>query len=60
MDSVPRFDALIEIYSQNKSVRIQYDTPYVGGPPTTLHTCEKDGDGYRETVIRRTYEDPYT
>ncbi|KAE8168603.1 hypothetical protein BDV40DRAFT_294552 [Aspergillus tamarii] len=45
---------------QNKSGRIQYDTPYVKGPPTTLYTCEKDGDGYRETVIRRTYEDPYT
>ncbi|KAJ1709744.1 NAD binding Rossmann fold oxidoreductase [Aspergillus flavus] len=60
MDSVPRFDAHIEIYSQNKSVRIQYDTPYVKGLPTTLHISEKDGDGYRETIIRRTYEDPYT
>ncbi|KAB8266844.1 hypothetical protein BDV30DRAFT_247285 [Aspergillus minisclerotigenes] len=45
---------------QNKSVRIQYDTPYVKGLPTTLHICEKDDDGYRETIIRRTYEDPYT
>lgn len=30
------------------------------GLQTTLHICEKDGDGYRETIIRRTYEDPYT
>ncbi|KAE8366860.1 hypothetical protein BDV27DRAFT_155494 [Aspergillus caelatus] len=60
MDSVPRFDAHIEIYSQIKSVRMQYDTPYVKGLPTTLHICEKVGDGYRETIIRRTYEDPYT
>lgn len=60
MDSVPRFDAHIEIYSQTKSVRIQYDSGYVKGLPTTLHICEKDGEGYRETTIRRTYEDPYT
>lgn len=60
IDSVPLFDAHIEIYSQNKSVRVQYDTPYVKGLQTTLHICEKDGDGYRETIIRRTYEDPYT
>ncbi|KAE8321589.1 hypothetical protein BDV39DRAFT_197472 [Aspergillus sergii] len=51
------------VFSNNHesiSVRIQYDTPYVKGLPTTLHICEKDGDGYRETIIRRTYEDPYT
>ncbi|PYH84783.1 NAD binding Rossmann fold oxidoreductase [Aspergillus uvarum CBS 121591] len=60
IDSIPRFDAHIEIYSQTKSVRIQFDTPYVKGLPTTLHICERDHDGYRETTFRRTYEDPYT
>lgn len=60
MDSVPRFDAHIEIYAQDKSVRIQYDTPYVKGLPTTLHIREKADKGYCETMFRRTYEDPYT
>lgn len=60
IDSVPRFDAHIEIYAHDKSVRIQYDTPYVKGLPTTLHISEKASEGYRETILRRTYEDPYT
>lgn len=60
LDSVPRFDAHIQIYGQTKTVRIQYDTPYVKGLPTTLHICENQDGSYRETMVRRTYEDPYT
>ena len=45
--SVPQFDAHIEVYGQDKIVRIQYDTPYVNG-------------SLKETVIRQTYEDAYT
>lgn len=60
MDQVPRFDAHIEIYSAKKTVRVQYDTPYVKGLPTTLHICENVNGTYKESMIRRTYEDPYT
>jgi hypothetical protein len=60
MDQVPRFDAHIEIYSAKKTVRVQYDTPYVKGLPTTLHICENFNGTYKESMIRRTYEDPYT
>lgn len=61
IDAVPRFDAHLEVYSEKKSVKVQYDTPYVKGLPITMTVCEKDGDGgYRETLVRRTYEDPYT
>lgn len=60
LDSVPRFDAHIEIYSQDKTIRVQWDTPYVKGLPVVLHVCENANNGYRETQIRRTYEDPYT
>ncbi|QMW44344.1 hypothetical protein G4B11_007764 [Aspergillus flavus] len=53
-----------KVLGANLGVLFQYpgfaDTPYVKGLQTTLHICEKDGDGYRETIIRRTYEDPYT
>ncbi|CZR68713.1 uncharacterized protein PAC_18612 [Phialocephala subalpina] len=60
MDQVPRFDAHIEIYSAKKTVRVQYDTPYVKGLPTTLHICENVDGAYKESMIRRTYEDAYT
>jgi hypothetical protein len=60
MDQVPRFDAHIEIYSPQKTVRVQYDTPYVKGLPTTLHICENVNGTYKEAMIRRTYEDAYT
>lgn len=61
IDEVPRFDAHLEVYSRTKSVRVQYDTPYVKGLPITMTVREKDEEGgYRETMLRRTYEDPYT
>ena len=61
IDSVPRFDAAIEIFTQDKTVKICYDTPYIKGLPTTMFIREKLLDGsYRESTTRRTYEDPYT
>jgi hypothetical protein len=60
MDQVPRFDAHIEIYSPKKTIRVQYDTPYVKGLPTTLHISENVDGVYKETTVRRTYEDAYT
>ncbi|KAH7174156.1 oxidoreductase, partial [Fusarium flagelliforme] len=40
LDNVPRFDAHLEVYSANKTVRLQYDTPYVKGLPVTMHIIE--------------------
>lgn len=60
INQVPRFDAHIEVYGENKIVRIQYDTPYVKGLPITLHVSENVDGALRETVLRETYEDPYT
>ena len=37
------------------------DTPFVKGLPTTMIVKDSLPDGsYRESTIRRTYEDPYT
>lgn len=37
------------------------DTPFVKGLPTTMVVKDSSPDGsYRESTIRRTYEDPYT
>ncbi len=59
-DSQRRFDAHIEVYGESKSVRVQYDTPYIRHLPTTLTVTETVGEAYTETVERPTYTDPYT
>ncbi|KAL1859996.1 hypothetical protein Plec18170_001945 [Paecilomyces lecythidis] len=61
IDGVPRFDASIEMFGETKTVKVSFDTPYVKGLPTTMQIKEKMPDGsYRESIVRRTYEDPYT
>lgn len=57
---MPRFDAHIEVYSATKTVRVQYDSPYIKGLPITMHMQENINGGLKESVIRKTYEDPYT
>ncbi|KAL1606714.1 hypothetical protein SLS60_004121 [Paraconiothyrium brasiliense] len=60
IDNVPRFDAHIEVYGTNKTVKVQYDTPYIKGLPVTLHVAENVDGVYKETMIRKSYQDPYT
>lgn len=62
INAVPIFDAHIEIYTADKIVRINYDTPYVKGLPTTITIREKvEGTAaYQERIVRPTYEDSYT
>ena len=57
---MPRFDAHIEVYGLNKSVRVQYDSPYIKGLPTTMHIVENVDGAFKETTVRKTYEDAYT
>ncbi|KAH7134449.1 hypothetical protein EDB81DRAFT_694855 [Dactylonectria macrodidyma] len=60
LSGVPEFDAHIEVYSPEKIVRVEFDTPYVKGLPVTVTVREKLGDGFQEKKIRKTYEDAYT
>ena len=60
MNSVPRFDAHIEVYGAEKTVRVQFDTPYIKGLPVTIHIDEKLGGSLKSTTVRTTYEDAYT
>ena len=64
VNDVPIFDAHIEVYSQDKIVRVNYDSPYIKGLPVTMTVRERidgaKGDGYQERTVRKTYEDPYT
>ena len=59
-DNVPRFDSLLELYSANKTVRLQIDTPYVKGLPVKLIILENDNGAYKESTVIKSYEDPYT
>lgn len=64
INNVPLFDAHIEVYSDEKIVRVNYDTPYVKGLPVTMTIREKidstEGSGFQERTIRKTYENPFT
>jgi predicted dehydrogenase len=60
VDDQRRFDAHIEVYAPTRSLRIQYDTPYVRHLPTTLVVQETAGDAFTECVLRPTFKDPYT
>ncbi|KZS86626.1 NAD-P-binding protein [Sistotremastrum niveocremeum HHB9708] len=62
IDRVALFDAHIEVYGDGMRVRVDWDTPFIKGLPTTLtiqKTDSKTGE-YSEQVIRPTYEDNYT
>jgi predicted dehydrogenase len=45
IDGIPRFDAHLEVYGNQKVVRIQYDTPYVRNLPIRLFVTEDNGSG---------------
>ncbi|KAK5211088.1 hypothetical protein LTR41_003700 [Exophiala xenobiotica] len=61
LSGVPVFDAHIEVYSPNKIVRIDFDSPYIKGLPVTMTVRESfDHGAYQERKIRKTYQDAYT
>ncbi|WP_082882383.1 Gfo/Idh/MocA family protein [Paenibacillus swuensis] len=60
LDNQGRFDAGIEVFGDTKTVRVEYDTPYIRHLPVKLILQETEGDMYKETVLRPTYTDPYT
>ncbi|THF76718.1 Gfo/Idh/MocA family protein [Cohnella fermenti] len=59
-DQQGRFDAHVEVYASDKSVKVQFDTPYIRHLPTRLFLSETAGEQYTESVIRPTFTDPYT
>ena len=45
IDNIPRFDAHLEVYGENRTLRVQYDTPYVRNLPIRLFVTEANGQG---------------
>jgi predicted dehydrogenase len=60
VDKQYRFDAHIEIYGAERTLRIQYDTPYIRHLPTSLVVQDSSGDSFVQSVHRPTFKDPYT
>lgn len=60
IDNQRRFDASIEVYGDNKTIKVQYNTPYIRSLPTQLIIGETEGEVYSEKVIRNTYRDPFS
>ncbi|KAK4695211.1 hypothetical protein P7C71_g2498, partial [Lecanoromycetidae sp. Uapishka_2] len=61
IDAVARFDSHLTVYGRNKTVSIQYDTPYIKGLPIKVKVDEINEHG--EAVSREilsSYEDAYT
>jgi hypothetical protein len=63
INDVPVFDAHVEIYTPSKIVRVNIDTPYTKGLPTTMTVREKVAEpckgemAFVERCVRTTYED---
>ncbi|MBD2848508.1 Gfo/Idh/MocA family oxidoreductase [Paenibacillus sp. IB182496] len=58
-DRQRRFDAGIEVFGTHKTVKVQYNTPYIRQLPTLLHVRETDGDTDAEREVRPTFKDAY-
>ncbi|OJI98551.1 hypothetical protein ASPVEDRAFT_126053 [Aspergillus versicolor CBS 583.65] len=59
-DGVPRCDAQLAIYGQNKTVTIHYDLPYARGQPVRVVVEKADGrGGLMQTETVSTWEEAY-
>jgi predicted dehydrogenase len=45
VDNIPRFDAHLEVFAERKTIRVQYDTPYIRNLPIRVFTTEANGQG---------------
>ncbi|SPO26317.1 uncharacterized protein UTRI_03906 [Ustilago trichophora] len=55
------FESYLEVWTDQRILRIDIDTPYVKGLPINVTVKENDQDGhYSEKIIRPTYQDAYT
>jgi predicted dehydrogenase len=60
VDMQKRFDCHIEVGAEYKSIKVQYDTPYIRHLPTTLFSAETESEAYVESVRRPTFKDAYS
>ncbi|EPQ25902.1 uncharacterized protein PFL1_06575 [Pseudozyma flocculosa PF-1] len=55
------FESFLEVYTDDRILRIDIDTPYVKGLPLRVTVKENDERGiYSERIVRTSYKDAYT
>jgi predicted dehydrogenase len=59
VDRIGLFDAMIEVRSDQKRVRIVYDTPYIRSLPTRLEIAERGQDGVKQRILGPFYADAF-
>lgn len=59
IDEVSRFDAGIEVLTQNKHFRMNYDTPYIRNLPTRLEITSSTETDTGTEIFGPIYEDPF-
>lgn len=60
VDDLGVFDAMIEVLSNTKRIRIVYDTPYIRNLPTRLEITEASPDGPVHHVYAPIYADAFS
>jgi len=59
ISDIARFDAAIEVLTQNKRFKIDYDTPYVRNLPQRLAITASNDSETSTEIIGPVYEDPF-
>ena len=61
VDNIPRFDTYLQVYGDDRVLRVDYDTPFVRNLPITLTVIETtDGVNKRHTVTHPGWGDAFT
>jgi myo-inositol 2-dehydrogenase/D-chiro-inositol 1-dehydrogenase len=59
IDEVSRFDAGIEVLTNNQHFKLNYDTPYIRNLPTRLEITTSSDSETATEIIGPVYEDPF-
>ena len=59
VDQVGDFDCFIELFTGDRRLRIDYDTPYIRNLPITFTSKSTSGDCLELTIDRPSYRDAY-
>ena len=60
-DSIPRYDTYVQVFGDDKVLRVDYDTPFVRNLPITLTVTESaDGLNNTQTVTHPGWGDAFT
>ncbi len=61
VDNIPRFDTYLQVYGDDRVIRVDYDTPFVRNLPITLRVTDTtDGMNKRNTATHPGWGDAFT